>query len=277
MIRPSLLVAILLAAGSSAATAQTKKANAAKGNKPQASRPVLLTRISPFSLLSQAAVCEELEITPAQQSRVKECKAKIDSHVQKLDRELEELGEDPDEQALAAFHEHQQSARRTIENEVETSLVNSLDRRQRVRLEQIGLQKEAASAFLRPEIQERLNMDDGQIQAIRIINAQLNQEIQRVRTAQRDSMRVRSTPGEEPNTIKVDPRDLDKFNTARETGLKATFKLRESALREISKLLTKKQRQAYDALVGEPFDLLASERRLLGLDKDTPRDARKAP
>jgi hypothetical protein len=48
-------------------------------------------------------------------------------------------------------------------------------------------------------------------------------------------------------------------------------------LREISKLLTKKQRQAYNALVGEPFDLLTSERRMRGLDRDTPRDERKAP
>jgi hypothetical protein len=277
MIRPSLLIAILLAAGSSAATAQTKNANAAKGNKPVASRPVLLTRISPFSLLSQASVCDELEITSAQKSRIAECKAKIDSHVQKLDRESDELGENPDEQALAAFHEHRLSTRRDIENEVETTLVKSLDRRQRIRLEQIGLQQEGASAFLRPEIQERLNMDDGQIQAIRIINAQVNQEIQRVRTAQRDSTRVRTTPGEEPSTFKVDPRDLEKFKTARENGLEATFKLRESALREISRLLTKKQRQAYNALVGEPFDQLASRRRQLGLDKDKPRDERKAP
>jgi hypothetical protein len=276
MIRASVPIAIFLTIVSSAATAQTKKANATKGKRPDPGQPILLTRIHPLDLLLEPSIREELELTPAQESRIGECKEKLDRNTRDLQREFEELGEDPDEQVLAAFREHQQSARRAVEEETESSLLKALDRRQRTRLDQIGLQKEGPRAFFRSEIQERLNMDDGQIAAIKIIVIQGSLASNRARKAPLNAQPIRTTPGESPNTVIIDSRDVEKFAKAQEKSLNAAAKVRESTMREIARLLTKKQRQAYQTLCGEPFDVLAAERRKRGLD-GKPGDEPKAP
>ena len=105
MIRAIVLIVIVLTAVSSTATAQSKKANTAKTKKSEASPTSLLTRISPLDLLGYPSVRSEVELTPAQEARWKECTEKSTSFVEDSRKRFEEIAKQVDREALAALRQ----------------------------------------------------------------------------------------------------------------------------------------------------------------------------
>jgi len=134
----------------------------------------------------------------------------------------------------------------------------------RDRLEQIRLQQEGPLAVARPEIQEKLNIGPEQIALIESIMAEMNEA--------RGQM---SQSGSEMFSQLVGPRDDDEDQKARRARMKSpqfaaqtkkmqsqmqklrqrSDQLERQAIQEISRVLTKRQRQAFDRMLGEPFRL----------------------
>jgi hypothetical protein len=255
MIRAIFLTLIVLTAVSSTAAAQAKKANAAKGKRPEASPTSLLTRVSPMRLLNWPSVRTEVELTPAQEARLKECDEKMTRSAQDLRKRLEEIAKQVDPQELAALRQEAAAERDKRERELDTVLLKSLDRTQCIRLEQIGIQKEGFSFFLRPEIQTRLNMDPGQVEAIRQLNSEALQARQLIRENQPQPKALPPLPGQRENAIRLDPKYVKEWQAAREKNFKEQDNVRASSVRQILKVLRKKQLQAYQTMCGEPFDL----------------------
>jgi hypothetical protein len=285
MIRASVVAVLLFTFLSSAAPAQTKKANSAKGKKPEPGPPALINRASLLNLLRYPSVREELKLTPAQEQRINECKAKLDRFNEDARKRSEDFrkswearGLELDPQAQAAFNEEARAARRDFMRENDADLLKPLDRSQRTRLDQIGLQQEGSRAFLRPEFQERLNMDPGQIEAVRITVAEGNLQRNQARTLPpglEEKVFLPPAPGEDPNVSKIDPKYREQYLSAYEKGAAAADKVSESMQRQITKLLSKKQRQVYQAMCGEPFDL-ASMRPTYSMKAKSKSEA-KAP
>jgi len=264
MIRASVVTVILFTIVSSTATAQTKKANTAKGKKPDPGPSAPLTSVNLVSLLNYPSVREELKLTPAQAQKSNESKAKMDRFVEDSRKRFAELGAQPDPQVLAALREEDTAARRAFVRELETALLKSLDPGQRTRLDQIGLQKEGPSAFLRPEFQERLNMDPGQIEAVQTIitqGRQVRRQAREVPAGLEQKALIPAAPGENPNLVKIDPKYAEQYGSAYNKGVAAAEKVTESMERQIAKLLSKKQRQVYQAMCGEPFELASMQPR----------------
>jgi hypothetical protein len=139
-----------------------------------------------------------------------------------------------------------------MQAQVEAAKMKVLDRRQRTRLEQIKLQMEGPYAFTRPEFQERLNMDQGQIEAVTAIMLEGREEAIRVSALPRNMLNTYfGAPSERTKLTESDgyQSELDK---ARQAAVKA----RAATMQRIAKVFTKKQRENYQKMLGEPFDIL---------------------
>jgi hypothetical protein len=258
MVRSNLLTAILCVAVSSAALAQTKKANEPKAKRPAASAPMLITGESPLDLLQVATVREELHLTSAQESLRKECQEKRARFGQASRKAFQELGEEPDPEALLEYEQRVEAANSALIGESDAAMVRSLDRAQRARLDQIAIQSAGPGILLRPVIQQRLNMDPGQIEAIRTILSRGRQETLQARAAWIEVLRQSAVPpanGAESKAYKIDTKREPEVRAAFAEFNDARDKISDSMLRAIMKLFTKKQRQAYQAMRGEPFDV----------------------
>jgi hypothetical protein len=276
MIRACVVTVILCIILSSTVTAQTKKANTAKAKEPDPGPAALNFRVSLLDLLSFPSVREELKLTASQAQKSDECKAKEDRFVEDSRKRYAELGAEPDPQVLAALREDEAAARLALVRELEAEVLKSLDRGQRTRLSQIGLQAEGYRAFLRPEFRERLNMDPGQFEAVKVIVTEGNQQRRQARTLPpglEEKALIPPAPGEDPKFMTIDPKYRDQYISALAKGDAAAEKVAASMLRQITKLLSKKQRQVYQAMCGEPFDL-ASMRTTYSVNAKTKSEAK---
>jgi LTXXQ motif family protein len=258
MNRVTVLTAVVLMAASSTAAAQATKGSAAKGKGREPSHSTLLTRYSPYELLIYASVREELKLTPEQEAQRKEGQGKLDRFSQdsmKAFQELPKEGDEPAPEALKAHRDERYQVRIRLEKETDAAMLKSLDPGQRTRLDQIGIQREGPRAFRRPEIQARLNMDPGQIEMINEIVMQGSAAASEVSRVSPDLKQKALTNIPGTNVFKIDPKYADEYRSAEEKGRKAAANVRASTERQVAKLLRPKQRQAYQSLCGEPFDL----------------------
>ena len=131
------------------------------------------------TLLEEPAIQEELKLTQAQKDRLKKTASQVERMLLARNRErtqiLNELRAQGDRAAFEAkteeFRNFAMRDFRMLARESDGPLLEVLNRRQRIRLEQIQLQADGFMAFRRPEIQERLNLLPDQIESIdEIIN-----------------------------------------------------------------------------------------------------------
>lgn len=205
-------------------------------------------------------VQEELQLTDAQKKsveRLNEDNGRVRRQLTDRYRSrLQALGEDPDPQTLAVLREELREALDAAGpgalERWEAGLRKILDKRQATRLDQIHYQTEGPVAFNRPEIQRRLNLSPEQIEQISAIVAEGKR---RLAAASRLPTEV----------FPADPRSLSPEQRLAKTETKGykdavakiqgtAVEIRSAVIQSIAKLLTRRQRENYQKMVGEPFD-----------------------
>jgi hypothetical protein len=127
------------------------------------------------------------------------------------------------------------------ENERAVSKILKPDQKERV--DQILLQVDGPLAVSRPEIGKKIGLSQSQTQKVQLTMMQMMQ-------AQRQMFLAARFGGGGGNGGDVMP---EAGQLA--AGRAAMNKLREDATRQLARILTAKQREAFNTLLGEPFDL----------------------
>jgi hypothetical protein len=173
--------------------------------------------------------------------------------------------------------------------QAEGALAKVLTKDQRIRVRQISLQRLGPLAFTRPDVQNQLNMSPEQIEQVGAILAQAdemrtnlaqerrNQAQQKINVLLAQAKREYDSRGGKPVSRTGDPsRALSpeerkaRSDTVRgamrkamdNPEVKAAYasiradadRLEAQSMREIIKLITKKQRAVFQHMLGEPFD-----------------------
>jgi hypothetical protein len=232
-------------------------------------------------LLEREPVQKELKLTDDQLARLKKTQAEVTQYELRQRQEhnalLKGLRAQGDRQAYeAAVQELSQKSRAdllSLTRESEGPLMKVLDRRQRTRLEQILLQSEGPMAFTRPQVQERLNLSPDQIEAIGAIIEEGRAAIARAAEIPAGVLPAGQLTPEVRRTLVESKAARAEIDKGRETVLKA----RRSTMQMIAKVLTRKQRERYEAMLGEPFDMQKLQRYPSPADSGARPAEKKAP
>lgn len=260
------LVVLTVAVTTAAALAQTGEQKSSR-KKRESAHTVLLTQQTPLTLLRYPAVRRELALTPKQEARWNEYQHEFDRQDTRIIDQFRELRMQASPEQRPILRQQRLEALDALNAKVNKGLLELLDARQRTRLDQIGIQREGTTAFLRPEFQERLNMSPGQIELVQEIVAEGQQGVRMALHASQAA----SKQATRNDTVEIDPKDAPALKSLRQKSMKAAYQALESAEAKILKLLSKKQRQVYESLKGEPFDLMSMKPAL-----DEPKEASKA-
>lgn len=243
------LVVLSVAVTMPAALAQTADEKSSR-RKRESAHMVLLTQQTPLSLLRYPAVRKELALTPKQDARCNEYQQDFDRQNTRIIDQFRELGMQANPEQRPILLQKRAEALGALNARVNKGLLDLLDARQRTRLDQIGIQREEFTAFLRPAFQERLNMSPGQIELVQGIVAEGQREVKMALDASQAAY-IEATRN---RAVEVAPKDAPALKSLGEKSKKAAYQARESAETKTLKLLSKKQRQVYDSLKGKPFD-----------------------
>jgi hypothetical protein len=213
---------------------------------------------SPSVLLTFESVRDEVGLTVDQREALKKVEAssaRNHEHLMKqVDEEVELL-----KSRQASFQERLNLAdrvdgqRRGMIADLEAAKVRVLSPAQRARLEQIRLQAEGPAAFNRPEIQDRLNMSPEQAEEIKAIVSQGREQAVRVSALPPDLAEARL--GIQTAREREQLAQSKNFASGVEGARNLALGVREATMREIERSLTKRQRERYRRMLGEPFDL----------------------
>jgi hypothetical protein len=248
--------------------------------------------VSLITLVTQASVQKELELTDAQKQKI----TKLDGQLKdKTDQVRSAMAPKPDQgggplmmnpELARAGMEQTKQAIQNLHAEADAVVMRELQRKQRVRLDQIKLQADGPLAFERPDVLERLNLQDAQIELIQAIleDGRAQMEPTGGGLFMRDGAAMPGPglgPGRGAGAGKgagagpgagagaggapPSPEDLKKKYAGKEfqDQVKAQFEkrrkerqaVRDQMMQAIGKVLTRGQRATYNKMVGEPFDL----------------------
>jgi hypothetical protein len=235
-------------------------------------------------LLDRPSVLKELKVTDAQKARLKQALLESDRLAARSGQETRaikaELKARGDVQGLAEFNQSHAILVRALTLDCERPIMAVLDSRQRARFEQLQLQADGPSAFLRPQIQVRLNMSPEQIDVIKAIYERSRQAIVESATLPPDTKPIAFGLTVEKRAEMLKSKEFGK----RVENVRSRVVLaRDATMREIAENLTKKQRATYLKMLGEKFEFPTTiEPRELGvteLPKKAPsgRDENKDP
>ena len=198
-----------------------------------------------LALLRLPAVQKELKLTETQKAEVarlgdetKAAKKEVDSASKGQDKAKGEpipKGQ-PDPARDAAFAD--------LESRAEASLRKLLDAGQRARLSEIALQAEGPRAFLKPELIRALDLIDDQVEQIQGILGAVQEQQEQAKAIQKRSAEL--------GTIALE-KVAKEQQKAQFRGI--ALKVGKKAMSEIGKVLSKKQKDKYTKMLGEPFDL----------------------
>lgn len=213
-------------------------------------------------LLNSLAVQKELKITPEQLEKVRQGRLDLSKELARRNDELQvkirQYRESRDALGLprepeterALVREHGQAQSTLLERSTSAGL-DALDRRQRSRLEQIRLQADGPLALARPDLQERLNIGPDQAELIESIVAEGRNEMRRVA-----SLPLGLPTGYtdlEPAKRKA-ALSSDEVKSALEKSRNLAGTVHRDVEHRITKVLTKRQRESFQKMKGEPFD-----------------------
>lgn len=260
MIRMCVTFLSCLVAFSAVAVAQPQAASPAGGQRSQQPShlgPGLVFALqSKLLLLQNPQVQAELKLTSDQKTKLKTIEDgnqragdRLMLDFQKARQEL--VQKQADRQELAALGEKLAEMGRQHRERFEAERMGILDRNQRTRLEQIQLQAEGPTAFTRPEVQERLNTSPDQDEMIAAIVTEGRAELNQAAALPAGTVPTGVLTAEQRSAL----RESKQYKGAVEKSREAATKTRQSTMQRIAKILTKKQREKYQTMVGEPFGL----------------------
>jgi hypothetical protein len=135
-----------------------------------------------------------------------------------------------------------------VERETDRQISAVLDARQRARLTQIVLRVEGPSAFLTPELIDALGLGPDQVEAIREILDGMKGEQDQFKESQKRSFELVKAGGD------FDLEKIRKDQQKAQTRAYA-YRLSKQVMTQIGRVLTRRQRDKYNRMLGESFDL----------------------
>jgi hypothetical protein len=185
---------------------------------------------TPVTVLMAPAVQKELKLTEAQKTKVFDLSIRATESQRDLLQSMF-LGGGGDPRAMLA-------ARNGLRRENEQAIAQVLDAKQRERFDQTVLRAEGPLAIARPDVAAKINLNRSQQEHVQGIVAQLQQSQFLM------YMRVRRGAV----TGDVSPAQL-----AQVRGMMG--RLSDEAVQELGKVVDRKQKAAFNKLLGAPFDL----------------------
>jgi hypothetical protein len=214
-----------------------------------------------YTLLQREPVQKELKLTQAQKARIAQAQAEFDKHGPVRNQEHQQKRQAAAQAGASEQELHLLDASYTAESLtlLDGLLMKPLDKSQRVRLGQLRIQVEGPMALLRPEVQERLNLDPAQVALIRGVITTGREELIAV-SALPDKLAEQGSSFRSPEQVRELNKSKD-YQAEVAKSKQAALKSRASTMQKIRKLLTKGQRARYESLAGPPFDVLQSPKK----------------
>jgi hypothetical protein len=202
-----------------------------------------------FDLIRRPAIQKELNYTKDQMNKFEKEQRLLEELTDLLRRKREQGKQMPrGSQEWAALAEEAQAVQLLWFDRQDAALRKVLDRRQMARLDQIQLQAQGQMAFLRADIQEKLNMDPDQIEIIRQL---VEGGEERMKTASLVPREMLLGAGGASAALKSQDKEV---KSVVENSRQKVINARNSTMQAIAKTLTKRQRAKYLEMLGEPFD-----------------------
>jgi hypothetical protein len=232
-----LALLVLLSAAAAPARAQAPNDRGAPAPAPPDNLASVLRTgsgpLTPVTVLMAPSVQAELKLSDAQKSKLFNLSVaatqKQRDHVQAMLLGGRTAGGDP--RAMMA-------ARDALRQQNEQSIQGILEPKQRERFDQIVLRFEGPLAVARPEIASKINLNSTQKQYVQTVMIQLQQS-QRMLFLR---LRQAAAAGQ------VGPDQIGQLHAMAE-------KLRDEAVGQLGKILDRKQKNAFNKLLGAPFDV----------------------
>jgi Spy/CpxP family protein refolding chaperone len=223
-------------------------------------------------LLTAAAIQEELKLTADQKAQIKRVVDRLARKRQELIAEWNKQlsrnrnalgvngqpGQSPQEDAGAqpASGSAMVEILETTRAEADALIAGILKRTQRERLDEIELRRQGVLAVLRPDIAEKLNIGPDQQEQLEMVMTEARDEVLQFIQTRRQAILRNATPDG-----RVDPKAMRARAESPEGKAEITQvhqrgkQIQDRTIREIVKVLTKRQRQRFNAMLGKPFDL----------------------
>jgi hypothetical protein len=215
--------------------------------------PPLGQRAPDFLLLSRPTVQEELKLTDEQKKKIAQAERLRRERSTEVQKRVNEAKQNPFSPVPVDDLVQIQEAQQQLNQEDGTAIEKLLTPKQRARLTQIGLQLDGPMAFAREDVLQKLNVDDGQAEAIREILEEARGEMNKNGQFRVDT--APSTKGANPGAVNPIDRNIAKFqeNVAQSRKV-VNDGVKDATMQKIARLLRKKQLDAFNRLKGEPFD-----------------------
>jgi hypothetical protein len=136
-----------------------------------------------------------------------------------------------------------------LERDTDQRISSILNSRQRTRLTQIVLRVEGPSAFITPELIETLALGPEQLELIQDILAGVKTEQEQYKESRKQASELVKASGD---------LDLEKMRKNQEKTQTRSFayKLSKQVMPRIAQVLTRRQREIYNRMLGDSFDLV---------------------
>jgi hypothetical protein len=241
-----------------------------------------------LTLAEDSAVWDDIKITDEQLGKVTRLRANINKQARKFRENIRTQqqaaagatnGQGLDPEAARAARDAARQAERealtenteTVKQQTDAELKKILNKTlpgpnkltQFARLQQIELQEEGPLVVARPDVAKALNLAPDQIDNVQTVIAQMTQGREQLNTSQREffaSMRNNGGGGRGGNN---NPGETDADRQARQAQVQAQMdkmrssstSLKDNAVAQIAKILTKNQRAKFNSMLGSPFEL----------------------
>jgi Spy/CpxP family protein refolding chaperone len=280
MLRSSMMALVLAALVVTGAVAQTQPG--AQGTLPVRfgvlGRGVDSRPVPKLGLIMTASVQEELKLTDVQKKKIADVIRQLQDRNKEIIEErrqaLESLDQPPDPGAVEAIRATWRAKGEAVDEEVERGISRTLESRQLSRIDQIQLQAEGPMAFLRPNVQARLNLGPGQIDEIEAIVTVGREEISKASAV---PLPVKPGGGLLAPERAQELAKSKEFESNIEKHRDLAIQARKATMQKISRILTKRQRAAYDAQLGEPFDMEKLRAGVMQFGPDRKDEAKAQP
>lgn len=182
---------------------------------------------NPAMLLLAPSVQNELKLTDEQKTKLLGVAKGASQKGRELVRSMALAGNNANVNPRAMM-----ASGMNLRQETDKAIAKVLDPKQKERLNQIALRAEGPLAIARPEVAAKLRLTNNQGQFVQGIMNQMRNELFL-------TMQQAASAGQ------LDP---NQFRTV-------SARLREGAVQEISKVIDRKQKDAFNKMLGEPFDV----------------------
>jgi hypothetical protein len=223
-----------------------------------------------LTLAEDGAVWDEIKIGDEQLGKVKRLRAAITKQFRQLREEIRAQQAAPGGGAggppvnPAAMLAARQAERQAIEEsagaireQTDAALKKILKPAQFSRLQQIDLQAQGPLVIVRPDVARALNLSSDQVEQAQTVidQARSTGREQMMRSGREffESLQTNNSNNQQPPT---DPEAMrERFQTHMEQMRTSAQGLEDSAVQQVTRILTKAQRTKFNAMLGPPFDL----------------------